>query len=84
LEIRARHRAVDGHGPEPAHILGTAAGLVDTTNIPLAAADDVVRAVLVDPGAKVGWADEIKSNVRSWSVQEGRDITAAACLAVEY
>ena len=39
-----------------AQTVGTAAGLVDATNIPLATVDGVVRAVLVDPGAKAGRA----------------------------
>ena len=51
--IRARHRAVDGHRPEPAQTVGTAARFVDTTDLPLASNDGVVRAVLVDPGTKI-------------------------------
>ena len=50
--IRARHRAVDGHRPEPAQTVGTAAGLVDAADLPRAAADSVVRTVLIDPGAE--------------------------------
>ena len=55
--IRARHRTVDGHRPEPAQIVGTAARFVDAADLPLAGNDGVVRAVLVDPGAKSGWAE---------------------------
>ena len=39
-----------------AQTVGTAAGLVDATNIPLATVDGIVRAVLVDPGAEAGRA----------------------------
>jgi hypothetical protein len=37
--IRSRHRTVDGHRPEPAQAVGTATGLIDATNIPLAGKD---------------------------------------------
>jgi hypothetical protein len=40
-----------------AQTVGTAAGLVDATNIPLAGNDGVVWAVLVDPGAEAGRAE---------------------------
>jgi hypothetical protein len=42
--------------PEPAQTVGTAAGLVDATNIPSATVDGVVRAVLIDPRAEAGRA----------------------------
>jgi hypothetical protein len=35
------HRAVDGHRPEPAQIVGTATGLVDAADLPLASEDRV-------------------------------------------
>ena len=50
----ARHRACDGHRPEPAQTVGTAAGLIDAADLPLAAVDGVVRSVLVDAGAEAG------------------------------
>ena len=34
--------------------VGEPAGLIDATDLPLAAVDGVVRAILVDPGAKPG------------------------------
>ena len=52
--VRSCHRAVDGHRPEPAQIVGTATGLVDATDLPAAGGDGVVRPVLVDPGAEAG------------------------------
>ena len=55
--IGARHRTVDGHRPEPAQTVGTAAGLIDAADLPLAGVDGVVRAVLVDPGAEAGRAE---------------------------
>ena len=55
--IRARRRAIDSQRPEPAQVFGTAARLVDAANFPLASADGVVRAVLVDPGAEAGRAE---------------------------
>ena len=55
--IRTRHRAVDGHRLEPAQTVGTAAGLIDAADIPAAAVDGVVRAVLVDRGAGAGRAE---------------------------
>ena len=51
--IRACHRTVDGHRPEPAQAVGTAARFVDAADRPLAGNDGVVRAVLVDPGTKI-------------------------------
>ena len=51
--IRARHRTVDGHRPEPAQIVGTAARFVDAADLPLAGKDGVFRTVLVDPGTKI-------------------------------
>jgi hypothetical protein len=56
-QIRARHRTVDGHRPEPAQIVETAAGLVDAADLPLAGKDGVVRPVLVDAGAEAGRAE---------------------------
>jgi hypothetical protein len=50
--VRSRHRTVDGHGPEPAQTVGAAAGLIDAADLPAAAEDGQVRAVLVDPGAR--------------------------------
>jgi len=55
--IRACHRTVDGHRPEPAQIVGTAACFVDAADLPLADNDGVVGAVLVDPGAEAGRAE---------------------------
>src|SRR4051812_35806996 len=55
--IRARHRTVGVHGPEPAQTVGAAAGLVDAADLPLTCQNDVVRPVLVDAGAKTGWAE---------------------------
>jgi hypothetical protein len=52
--IRACHRTVDGHRPEPAQIVGTAAGLVNAPDLPLAGKDGVVRSILVDAGAEAG------------------------------
>jgi hypothetical protein len=37
--------------------VGTATGLVDATNTPLATVDGVIRPVLVDPGAEAGRAE---------------------------
>jgi hypothetical protein len=55
--IRARHRTVDGHRPEPAQTVGSAPGLIDAADIPVTAVDGVVRAVLVDRGAEAGFRD---------------------------
>ena len=55
--IRARHWTIDGHRPEPAQIVGTAACAVDADDLPLADNDGVVGAVLVDPGAEAGRAE---------------------------
>jgi hypothetical protein len=52
--ICSRHRAVDCYRPEPAQIVGTAAGLINAPDLPLAGKDGVVRAVFVDPGAEAG------------------------------
>jgi hypothetical protein len=38
-------------------MVGPVGRLVDATNVSVAAIDDVVPAVLVDPGAKSGWAE---------------------------
>src|SRR6478735_1931435 len=62
--IRARPRAIDSQRPEPAQVFGTAARLVDAANFPLASADGVVRAVLVDPGAETGRA-ELKGHIET-------------------
>ena len=58
----------DRQRPEPAQIVGTAAGLIDAADAPLAAIDGVVRAVLVDPGAEAGGAQG-----------QSRHSTAAEC-----
>jgi DNA polymerase-3 subunit beta len=44
------------HGPEPAQTVGTATGLINAPDLPLAGEDGVVRPVLVDPGAEAGRA----------------------------
>jgi hypothetical protein len=44
------------HGPEPAQTVGTAARHVDAPDLPLAANDGVIWAVLADAGAKTGRA----------------------------
>src|SRR4029077_14924177 len=54
--IGARHRTGDGKRPEPTQGVGTATGFVNAADCPSAAVDGVVRAVLVDPGAKAGRA----------------------------
>src|SRR6476469_1526615 len=54
--VRSCHRTVGVHGPEPAQTIGAAARFVDTTDLPLASKDGVIRAVLVDPGAEAGRA----------------------------
>jgi hypothetical protein len=38
-------------------MLGTAAHLVDAADIPPSGVDRVILRVLVDPGAKAGWAE---------------------------
>jgi hypothetical protein len=43
---------VDGHRTEPAQTVGTAAGLINAPDLPLAGKDGVVRAVLVDAAAE--------------------------------
>jgi hypothetical protein len=45
-------------------VFGTAARLVDAANFPLASADGVVRAVIVDPGAETGRA-ELKRHIET-------------------
>ena len=50
--IGACHRRVNGQRPEPAQMVGTATGLIDAADIPLAAVDGEVLPVLVDPGAR--------------------------------
>src|SRR4029077_6847144 len=47
LGNRSAHRGGDGHRPEPAQIVGTAACFVDAADLPLAGNDGVVRAVFV-------------------------------------
>jgi hypothetical protein len=49
--------AVGVHGPEPAQIVGTAAGLINAPDLPLASKHGVVRPVFVDPGAEPGRAE---------------------------
>ena len=49
--VGASHWTIDVHGPEPSQIIWTAAGLIDAADIPLAAADNEVRRVLVDAAA---------------------------------
>ena len=44
-------------GPEPTQTVGTAAGLIDAADLPLAAVHAIVRPVLVDPGAETGRAE---------------------------
>ena len=48
--------AIDGYRPEPTHVLRSAAGLIDAADVPLAAVDDVVWAVFVDPRTEAGRA----------------------------
>jgi hypothetical protein len=55
--VSSRHWPVHGHRPEPTHVLRSTSYLIDAADIPLAAGDDVVRAVFVDPGAKTGSAE---------------------------
>jgi hypothetical protein len=38
-------------------MVGTVGRLIDATIVPVAAIDDIVPAVLVDPRAKSGWAE---------------------------
>ena len=40
------HRTVDGHRPEPAQIVRTAARFVDAADLPLTGVDGVVRALV--------------------------------------
>jgi hypothetical protein len=54
--VGARHRTVSVHGPEPAQTVGSAAGLINAPDLPLAGKDGVVRPVLVDAGAEAGRA----------------------------
>jgi len=63
--IRARHRTVDVHRPEPAQIVGTAARFVDAADLPLAGVDGVVRPVFVDPGAEAGRA-HLEGHCSGW------------------
>jgi hypothetical protein len=44
----------DRQRPEPPQAVGTATGLVDAADLPLAAVDGIIRSVLVDPRAKAG------------------------------
>jgi len=62
--IRARHRTVDRHRPEPAQAVGAAAGLVDAAAFPIAGNGGVIRPVLVDPGAEASRAELERHRLR--------------------